>query len=124
MIPPTVLALLKKWWPVLAAAALFGILLTLAYCEGRSTGKTGEVVKQQTRELKVQTKVGEANDGAAASRVADETRIALEEKELKDALDLTLDPDARRLIRGCIIMRQQGRDTTDIPACTRPAGRR
>lgn len=112
---------LKKWWPAIAAAALFGLLLTLAYCKGESAGKTGEIVKQQDREIEILTEVGEANESAAEARLTDASRIALNEKELTNALTETSDPDTRRALRGCIVMRQQGRDTTGVPACSRPA---
>jgi hypothetical protein len=31
------------------------------------------------------------------------------------------DPDKQRALRGCLIMRQQGRDTKNIPACSGPS---
>lgn len=110
-------ALLKKWWPVLAAAALFGIMLTLAYCNGRSAGKQGEVVEQQEREIKVQQDLGRASGNAADQRVKDAVKTAHQERELSDALNSTKDPDRQRALRGCAILRQQGRDTKDIPGC-------
>lgn len=102
-------------------AALVALVLLLAYCTGRGDGKRVEVVKQQERTIEVLEDVGEANEAAAGTRVADTKRIALNEKELADALKAETDPDTRRVLRGCIIMRQQGRDTTGIPACGRPA---
>lgn len=115
--PPAMLAILKKWWPVLAAAALFGLLLTLAYCKGESAGSTGEIVKQQTREIETQRDLNTANEKAASTRVDQATLSAQQEKELTDALQATDDPDRQRALRGCIIMRQQGRDVADLPAC-------
>jgi hypothetical protein len=117
MIPPAMLLILKKWWPVIAAAALFGMLLTLAYCKGESAGKSGEIVKQQDREIETQRDLNDASENAAADRVEDATRAAQQEKELTNALEATDDPDRRRTIRGCVILRQQGRNLADIPAC-------
>lgn len=113
-------AFLKKWWPVLAAAALFGTLLTLAYCKGQSAGKSGEVVKQQSREIKTQQDLGKAGENAAAARVDSAVKLEQQKRELNDALEATQDPDRQRALRGCIILRQQGRDTSHIPACGRP----
>lgn len=117
MIPLSVAGLLKKWWPAFAVAAIFGLLLGTAYCKGQSAGQQGEVVKQQDRELEVQSDLGRANDVAANQRVKDAAEAVHQEKELQDALDTTNDPDRRRALRGCIILRQQGRDTQDIPEC-------
>lgn len=110
-------AFLKKWWPLLAAALLFGVLLTLAYCNGRSAGRQGEVVKQQEREIDTQRDLGRANENAADARVEGATKAAQQERELTDALNATKDPDRQRALRGCAILRQQGRDTAHIPAC-------
>lgn len=113
-------AFLKKWWPVLAAAALFGTLLTLAYCKGQSAGKSSEVIKQQSREIKTQQDLGKAGENAAAARVDSAVKLEQQKRELNDALEATQDPDRQRALRGCIILRQQGRDTSHIPACGRP----
>lgn len=112
-----VLAFLKKWWPVIGAAILMGSLLTLAYCKGESAGKNGEIINQQEREIETQKDLNSANENAAATRLEDAARAAQQEKELTDVVQSTVDPDARRRLRGCIILRQQGRDLEDIPAC-------
>lgn len=117
LLPLAISDFLKKWWPVLAAALLFGVLLTLAYCNGRSAGRQGEVIKQQGREIKTQRDLGRANENAADARVKDATTAAQQERELTDALNATKDPDRQRALRGCAILRQQGRDTANIPAC-------
>lgn len=92
-------------------------VLGLTYCSGTKAGKNAEVVKSQARTIDTERKVGAANENAAAARVNDATKAAQREGELRDALAATDDPDKQRVLRGCIIMRQQGRDTTDIPAC-------
>jgi hypothetical protein len=116
-IPPQILGFLQKWWPAIAGATLLGMLLTLAYCEGRSTGKRSEIVKQQDREIETQRDLNTANESAASARVDQVVRAMQQEKELTDALEKADDPDHRRVLRGCIILRQQGRDIADIPAC-------
>jgi hypothetical protein len=113
----TILPLLKRWWPVLAAAALFGVLLTLAYCKGQSAGKSSEIIKQQDREIEVQKDLGKANENAADKRLSDLERARIQERELTNALQATSDPDRQRALRGCLILRQQGRDISNLPAC-------
>lgn len=118
--PIVVSAFFKKWWPALTAAALFGLILSLAYCQGRDAGKSTEVIKQQKREIETQRDLGKANDNAANQRVQDATKAIQQEKELSDALQATNDPDRQRALRGCVILRQQGHDTSNIPACRGP----
>lgn len=98
-------------------ALLAGALLLLSYCTGRSDGKSGEVVKQQEREIQVQQDIGKANENAATGRVEHATRAAQQKEELNHAIKDTNSPDRARALRGCIILRQQGRNTSDIPAC-------
>lgn len=117
-------ALLAKYWPYIVIAGAVAALLMLAYCQGHSAGKSGEVVKEQRRTIEIQNQVGAANENAAGARVADATKTAQQERELKDALASTSDPARRRVLRGCLIMRQQGRDTKNIPACSGPSAGR
>jgi hypothetical protein len=112
---------LAKYGIYLAIAALAVGILTLAYCEGHKSGKSGEVVQEQKRTIQTQKEVGNANENAAAARVSDATRAVQQEKELSDALKSTSDPNRARVLRGCLIMRQQGRDTKNIPACSGPS---
>jgi hypothetical protein len=113
----TVPPFLQKYGLYLAIAAAVVAILLLTYCEGQKSGKSGEVVKQQKREIKTQIEVIDANENAAASRVEDTAKAAREKQELNDALKATNDPDRQRALRGCTILRQQGRDTQNIPAC-------
>lgn len=116
--------LVNKFGPLASKFIFFGgiamfvaALLLLSYCSGRSDGKTGEVVKQQGREIKVQQDLGHANENAAGSRVQDAVKAEQQKKELNDAIKDINGPDRARALRGCIILRQQGRNTADIPAC-------
>jgi len=116
--------LIAKFGPVASKIIFFGgivafvaALLLLSYCSGRSDGKTSEVVKQQEREIQVQQDLGKANENASTARVQDAVKAEQQEKELTNALAATKDPDRQRVLRGCIILRQQGRNTADIPAC-------
>jgi hypothetical protein len=108
---------LKKYGIYLVIAAIVAAVLVLTYCQGQKAGKSGEVVKQQGRTIEIQNQVGNANENAAAARVEDATMAAQQERELKDALDATNDPARQRVLRGCIILQQQGRNTQNIPAC-------
>jgi predicted negative regulator of RcsB-dependent stress response len=119
MIIPTAAAgaFLKKWWPAIGAALLFGVIITIARCSGESAGQNKEVVKQQGREIETQRDLNDANENAAGDRVEQATQAAQQKKELEDALESETDPDRQRILRGCIILRQQGRDVSDIPAC-------
>jgi hypothetical protein len=108
---------LAKYGIYIGLALVVAAVLVLTYCEGHKAGKSGEVVQEQKRTIQTQQEVGSANENAAAARVSDATTAAQQERELKDALDATNDPSRQRVLRGCLIMRQQGRDTKNIPAC-------
>ena len=114
---PAVVLFLKRWWPAIAGAAVLLAVLTLTYCQGRSAGKSGEVIQQQKREIETQQDLGRANEKAGDQRMKDAERSTAQQKELTDALAATNDPDRQRALRGCIILRQQGRDTSHLPAC-------
>ncbi len=108
---------LGKNWTWLALGALLAAMLTVSYCKGQSAGKSGEVIKQQEREIDVQASVSVAHDTAADQRVLDVIELTKQEQELKDAAShATGSADARRR-RGCVILRQQGRDTSRLPEC-------
>lgn len=109
---------LAKYGIYIGLAFLVAAVLGLAYCQGQKSGKSGEVVKEQGRTIQTQQEVGSANENAAGARVADATKAVHQEKELSDALHATNDPTRQRVLRGCLIMRQQGRDTKNIPACS------
>jgi hypothetical protein len=108
---------LAKYGIYIGLALVVALILGLTYCQGQKAGKFGEVVKEQGRTIQTQKEVGAANENAAGARVADATKAVQQEKELKDALAASKDPARQRVLRGCLIMRQQGRDTKNIPAC-------
>lgn len=116
---------LSSRWPYIAAGVVILMcVLLLAYCTGRMDGKSGEVIKQQDREIKVQTKIGDANTKASDTRVDDATRLQRQQQEIEDAVRNSTGPDDVRAQRGCVILRQQGRDTLSIPACNGSQNRR
>ena len=112
-IPP----FLAKYGIYLAIAALAVGILGLAYCKGESAGKSGQVVQEQKATIQTQKEVGNANENAAAARVADTQKSDQQKKELDNALQSSNDPNSARVERGCVILRQQHRDTKNIPAC-------
>lgn len=119
--------LIKKFGPLGAKLIFFGgiiliigVALLITYFQGRSDGKMGAENARLKREVEVQKNIGNANTNAAGTRAEDAARAAQQEKELNDALHVTQDPDRQRALRGCIILQQQGRDTSRIPACRRP----
>lgn len=116
-IPFAARAFLGKWWPALLAGVVILIAVGYIYSRGVNAGKTSEQLKEAKNELEVVTKVEGANVSAADARVKDATVHQEQAQEIKDAVrdSKTLD-DARRK-RGCVILRQQGRDTTKIAAC-------
>lgn len=117
MIPPKLVEFAAKHTMKIVFALLLLLILLTAYCSGRKDGKTGEIVEQQERQIEVQGQVNDANTIAADRRVEDTKKAVEQEKELNDAIKETSDPARQRVLRGCIIMRQQGRDTDTISAC-------
>lgn len=116
-IPPKLVEFGAKHALKFIIALVILLVLLTAYCSGRKDGKTGEIVEQQERQIEVQENVNEANTGAADRRVDDAKKAAQQERELNDAIQTTTDPSRQRVLRGCLIMRQQGRDTDSISAC-------
>jgi len=103
---------------VISSALVAILLIGLAiYLVGRGDGKAREVVKSQQRTIETQQKVGTANENAAGKRVDDTLKGELQKKEISDAVANATSPDDARRRRGCVILRQQGRDTASIPAC-------
>lgn len=115
---PAIPPFLVKYGIYIAIGLLALILVGAIYFEGKHAGSSGQVEKQQAREIQVQQDVGTANENAAAARVSDTAKSVTQQKELSDALQSTNDPNRARVLRGCLIMRQQGRDTKNVPECS------
>lgn len=108
---------LAKWWPALLAGVVIIVAVTVIYFRGYSAGKTGEVVKQVQREAEVQVEINNANENASAARVEAATKLEQQQRELEDVQSEAGSVDALRIKRGCVVLRQQGRDISKIPAC-------
>ena len=115
---------LSSKWPWLAAGVvIIAALLLLSYCTGRSDGKKDGVIGQQEREIETLDKVGKANDSANQRRMEDYQYGVEQQREIEDAVRNAKGPDDVRAQRGCVILRQQGRDTSRIPACNGSSSR-
>jgi RNase P/RNase MRP subunit p29 len=108
---------LAKYWIYIAIGVLALGIVGAIYFEGKHAGKSGEVVHEQKQTIQVQKEEGTANENAATARVSDATTAVQQQKDLTDALASSNDPNRQRVLRGCLILRQQHRDTKNIPAC-------
>jgi len=113
----TAIPFLKRWWPAILAGVVIAAGVTIIYFRGFDAGKTGEVVKAVQREAEVQVRINDANENASAARVEAATALQGQAQELQDAEKETDSLDAVRVKRGCVVLRQQGRDVSKIPAC-------
>ena len=110
-------AIPHKYLLIGGIVALVIAILALTYCQGKSAGKSGEVVKQQKHEIETKKEEMGAAENAAIFRVEDARKLDQQERELRDAVKDAKSDDDARARRGCAILRQQGRDTKNIPAC-------
>jgi F0F1-type ATP synthase membrane subunit b/b' len=69
------------------------------------------------RENEVQVKINDANENASAARVEAATQLEQQKRELEDVQAEAGSVDDLRRKRGCLVLRQQGRDVSKIPAC-------
>ena len=126
MWPPNVVNFAQKYGIYVAVAGLVILILSVTYCTGSKAGKQSEINDQLGRTIETQKKVTDANEDSAAGRVKDRVTIEQQQKELDDAISQSYeDSITLRQRRGCLIMRQQGRDTSNLASCRRfeiPAG--
>ena len=117
---------LKMLWAAHKLPIILGGLLLVAglalalYLQGRSDGRAKIEAAIEKENVKVLTRVGEANENAAADHLADSEEVLEMKEELVDAVEKTPDtlPTERRIARGCVQLRRAGHDTTLIPACS------
>lgn len=100
--------LAERLAPYVAILIIAGTCLLLAYCALR------EEPEPATRHT---IEVLDANEKASDTRVEDAVRAERQQREIEDAVANSTGPDDVRARRGCVILRQQGRDTSRIPAC-------
>lgn len=111
---------LVPWWRALVGFAVAApLFFLLGQCDGRRSERA--VADAARAEANVQAAKTDqaATSKAADERVADAAVVTAKERELVDAIADTPDtaPDAVRVRLGCERLRQQGTDTTAIPAC-------
>lgn len=112
----------NRYWA--GAAVVLLACLGLSYCVGRGNGRSGEVTRQLERTIELEQDASKADAAAAEARLSDHLTISEQKKELDDAIARNEDADTLRARRGCLILRQQGRDTTALASCRRfEAGR-
>ena len=116
-IPFVVRMFLSNWWPALLAGVVIIGGITAVYLRGASAGKAGEQTKAIRREVEVQKNINDANENASIARVEATIELEKQAQELQDAEKDAGTVDAIRIKRGCVILRQQGRDISKIPAC-------
>ena len=105
-----------KAWNVFALVVVIGLVAGLCVLS-RCNGEQGAVISQQRADAKTNVEVKRADTTASEQRVVDEVKLVKQEEELNDAIEATEDADRTRALRGCVILRQQGRDTSRIPGC-------
>lgn len=119
IIPLAAKAFLGKVWPYLAVAGVVALVLMLTYCTGQKAGTTKADNSRLKANSEVQTKKAGADAKAGDERLGDAARNRTQREELRDAQKNAVDPADAHLRRGCRIMRQQGTDTSRVPACKR-----
>lgn len=114
--------LITRFGPTAAKAIVYGgiaLMLTIAIglfiWHERSIGAAGVIAKDQAATIQVQDQNAKAQDNAAAARVDATKREAQQQQELDNAIDNSQSPDDRRRARGCVVLKQQGVDTSRLP---------
>lgn len=102
----------KTWWPFVVLAAITILLLILVSCAARRHSDPID-----TATIKVQSDVADATSNSSAARVEDAVKAEQQKEEINDAIENSSGSDDARRRSGCVILRQQGRDTSGIPAC-------
>lgn len=110
-------SILSRYGLWIGVAGLAVVLLGVTYCVGKGDGKTAETAKQLERTVAVERTAGAADAQAADQRVKDAVTTAEQRKELDDAVKNGAPAGDQRVRTGCLILRQQGRDISEIAAC-------
>lgn len=115
----------STWRPALLGAAVVAApCFLLGQCAGAVHEKDRQEAAAAVATVEALKTDGAAKEKAAGERLADAEAVADLKEELTDAVaDLPDDePSARRVALGCARLRNQGQDTTRLPACGGSAG--
>lgn len=102
---------MKRFAPYLLIALLGALALSLAYCAVRPEPQ------RQPDAIVITPDQLDVTANIADERVEDAVKAEKQQREIEDAVANSTGPDDVRARRGCVILRQQGRDTAAIPAC-------
>lgn len=116
---------LKAFWaahklPIILGGVLLVIAVAgLIYWQGRSDGRAKADAARAVANVEAMKTNEAANSNAADARVADTEQVAELKEELTDAVAQVPDdvPDPVAVALGCQRLRNQGTDTTSLPAC-------
>lgn len=116
---------LKAFWaahklPIILGIALLALLLAgLIYWQGRSDGRLKADAERAVANVEAMKTNEKANVNAADDRVADAEKVLELKEELTNAVAQVPDdvPDPVAVALGCQRLRNQGTDTTALPAC-------
>ncbi len=115
----------STWWrALLGAAVVAGPCFLLGQCAGAASEKDRQQAAAAVATVEALKTDRAAKERAADERLADAEAVADLKEELTDAVaDLPDDePSARRVALGCARLRNQGLDTSRLPACGGSAG--
>ena len=118
-------ASLREWLRILVVALLVaGITYPLAKCNGEKAERVRQQALLEKANRQYLEQKARADTLAANQRLTDLIAVQQRERDLRDAIASTPDsaPDAVRIRLGCERLRAAGRDTSGIPACSRPPG--
>lgn len=116
----TIRELWGTWWrAALGFAVATALCLPLGYCEGKRAGKAKADAAAAVATVEVMKVDGNAKDVAAIERTKDDAAVVEQKEKLTDAVANLPDslPSPRRVALACERLRQQGTDTSRLPAC-------
>lgn len=103
----------------LIASVIGLLLLFVAFSLGHIMGKKSAAMQLAKANVEALATASASAEVIAEQRVDDAELILRQEQELKDVQQGCASDADCRVRRGCVILRQQGSDTSGIPACNR-----
>jgi hypothetical protein len=114
-------ALAKRFWPLMAIAAV-ALLLLLTYCEGKRSQAAIDAKARLEGNVKAQDEKAKADEQSSTRRRTDDRRLDQEATQLKEVQTDAHNPTDARLARHrCIRLQQQARAAgRAAPDCAGP----